>query len=419
MFNFLGVFSSRKSVKNVKKSWKMSLFSSLRSGTKYILCTLFLLQIFLIGVLWIYGSTTEVIYPTDAVGVRRIQFLRNTESTQNLPATPEDDYVLVSDSSGYNISCFREGLSDSTLEELTTYTGQCSCRPDWHGPNCALPEVVWRAFIKSRITVPMEPQRPKKILYVISGTFSNQILLEIQINELASLVDYFVFCQEGNYSFPRTVAAAVKKSLTFFIQNSTCTPELAFRRFRNELTLEDDDIFLHSNDKEILNGKAVRFFKNFYEERMGLIRFRLKYNVFGFFWQHTKETVVSGTLTTIVNFETMRKQKELVIGDLNHFGGWFCEYCSQPNEVVHEIHVGGQTENLHHNKNGLVDEYLVQYLITNGIYVDGKTQLIKLHKSEFDKYYAPENALKNPWKFNDLIVNVFLSFDNEADDDLF
>lgn len=399
---------------------KMSLFSSLRSGSKCILCTLFLLQVFLIGVLWIYGQATEIHSTSNPSNeFPRIHFLSNTKTTQILPATPEDedDYVLVSDSSGYNISCFKEGLSDSTLEELTTYTGQCSCRPDWHGSNCALPEVVWRAFIKAKVTVPLEPStRPRKIVYVITGQFSNQNLLEIQINELASLVDYYILCQEGNYSFPRSTAA-VKKSLTFFIQNSTCTPGLAFKRFRNEFKLEDDDIFLHSNDKEILNRKAVRFFKNFYEKGMGLVRFRLKYNVFGFFWQHDKETVVSGTLTTIVNFESGSKQKELIIGDLNHFGGWFCEFCSISSEVVHEIHVEGHTRNLHHNKNGLVDESYVQYLITNGIYVDGLTRLIKLHKSDYDKYYAPLYALKNLWKFNDLLVNVFLSFNNEADDD--
>lgn len=394
----------------------MSLFSSLRSGTKCILFTLFLLQIFLIGVLWIYGQATEIHSSSNPSNeFPRIHFLSKQQTTTIPAAEVDEDYVLVSDSNGYNISCYKEGLSDSTLEELTTYTGQCACKPEWHGSNCALPEVVWRAFIKSKVTAALEPTRPKKIIYVITGLFSNQILLEIQINELASLVDYYIFCQEGNYSFPRT--AAVKKSLTFFIQNSTCTPELAFRRFRKELKLEDDDIFLHSNDKEILNRKAVRFFKNFYEERMGRVRFRLKYNVFGFFWQHEKETVVSGVLTTIVNFEHGSKQKELVIGDLNHFGGWFCEFCSVSGEIVHEIHVEGQTQNLHHNKNGLVDESYVQYLITNGIFVDGRTKLTKLHMSDYDKYYAPMYALKNLWRFNDLLVNVFLSFNNDADDD--
>lgn len=415
-------------MKNVKKSRKMSCLGCLRFGTKCILCALLLLQIIVIGVLWLrrpvyyhsYGHkfcATEKIDPNNPSKVfPRINFLLSSKTTQSLPITTDtNDYVLVSDSSGYNISCFKDGLSDSTLEELITYTGQCSCRPDWHGSSCALPEVVWRALMKSKITVSSEPKRPRKIVYVITGQFSSQNLLEMQINELASLVDYYIFCQEGNSSFPKT--AAVKKSLTFFIQNSTCTPQLAFRRFKNELKLEDRDIFLHSNDKEILNRKAVQFFKSFYEEEMGLVRFRLKYNVFGFFWQHEKETFVSGTLTTIGSFQRRKRQKELIIGDLNHFGGWFCEFCAITSEIVHEIHVEGQTKNLLHNKNGLVDESYVQYLITNGIYVDGLTKLIKLHKSESDKYYSPTYALANPWKFNDLLVNVFLSFNNEEDDD--
>lgn len=397
----------------------MSLFSPLRSGTKCILCTLLILQVFLIGVLWNYGQTPEV--HTSIENFPRIHFFRK-ESTERLPTTPPDpdDYVLVTDSSGYNVSCYKEGLSDSTLEELTTYTGQCSCRPEWHGSNCALPEVVWRAFMKSKLKVPLklEPSKPRKIVYLIKGQFSNEKILEIQINELASLVDYYIFCQEGNYSFPKT--AAVKKSLTFFIQNTTCTPEVAFRRFRSEMELDEDDIFLQSNDKEILNRKAIKFFKNFYVEDMGLVRFRLKYNVFGFFWQHKSETAVSGTLTTIVNFEMKKKyQKELIIGDLNYFGGWFCEYCSQPDDIVHEIHVQGQTSSkrLRFNKHGRVDGSYVQYLVTNGLYVDGATKLIKLHKSDFDKYYGPSYALENSWKFHDLLVNVFLSFDNEADDE--
>ncbi|XP_055386384.1 uncharacterized protein LOC129615282 [Condylostylus longicornis] len=396
----------------------------------------------------------------------------------------EDDFYIFTESGrnlNKNVTCFRQGTIIDSDEDNNTalYKNiqECRCKVEWHGKDCSQPEIIWRALMTSRVRtlkskIKINEKLRNKIIYMITGHFISLDILEIQLLELSKSVDYFILCQKPfktkniltTHNFYNKVSIEKKLKLKVspelykrilvcdeqspsnnISSKGKCTPKLAYEGFKSKLSnldnLKLNDIFVFSEDDEILNYRAIKYFQYGNDRPFGgVTRFRLKYNVYGFFWQHPLGTKISSALCSINDLEKNfkgdperllnTKKPSLLIGDLNHIGGWYCRYCYQPNEIVDKLTIESVTksdakislvpQNLKTNeilfpkqiKNGQIDSNYIQNLIASGLYIDGKVGLTKQHRYS-DKYYSPDYVENNSWKFNNLLVNMFVSINDD------
>ena len=66
-----------------------------------------------------------------------------------------------------------------------------------------------------------------------------------------------------------------------------------------------------------------------------------------------------------------------------------------------------------HHTPSVIDIEYVQNLVATGKFIDGKTVLIKLRHYDDTKYYTPEYVVKNRWRFDNILVNLFASWDDD------
>jgi len=137
--------------------------------------------------------------------------------------------------------------------------------------------------------------------------------------------------------------------------------------------LQSDDLVLYVPAHVIPLPAALLFFK-LHDGFPSPIRFRLKWNVYGYFFQHPNKTRLYPDTDA-----------SLTIGDLNHYGGWYCELCT--------------------------DQFnsSLQDAMGEGLYTDKRTQLLRAHDSQ--PYFAPQYLLNNSWQFESLLNNVYDKFD--------
>uniref|UniRef100_A0A182T220 EGF-like domain-containing protein n=1 Tax=Anopheles maculatus TaxID=74869 RepID=A0A182T220_9DIPT len=244
-------------------------------------------------------------------------------------------------------------------------TGRCRCNPQWHGADCGQPEVIWRAFITSKIPPRDQTATPRpfarNLFYIVQSTFVSVEVLEIQLMELADQVSLFVLCDRpatgppGSASYGASIAhhadgtdflRSIRDRL-LIVSDASCSGRNMFRKLLKYTTkgaIRADDIVLFSGTDEILNRKAVAYLR-WYDNWPQPVRFRLKHNVYGFFWQHPTNSTVIGSAA--VQVSTLREvyasdpdrlltieKPVMLIGDLNHFGGWYCRRCYQPGSIV-------------------------------------------------------------------------------------
>ncbi|XP_053960754.1 uncharacterized protein LOC128864963 [Anastrepha ludens] len=368
--------------------------------------------------------------------------------------------------------CFREGSIDEfsqlsndddaqndalSWEEDT----QCKCRAGWHGRDCGQPEVMWRALLTAkshfRLQQPSETQNVNQLVYLLEGNFFNLDLLQLQIQILADIVDYFViFVRPARKDIKmlehwlRETLAANKYLIfqcdTRHVLEANCTTAQAYAYFRQQLKrkqrqleLKPTDLLLYTGDRVLPSLQALQFLK-YYATDVRTVPFRLKFVVYGFYWQHPKQTHLSGLISSFVHVDNpsqlidgggrnpvkilqrilteSSQPPPFVIGDLNHFGGWFCKYCQQPEEIVAELHAESnatrQVQFPDAVRSHNIDVAYLQKLIATGIYVDGKTQLIR-NRRYSDKYYAPPLAETENAKYGNLLVNLYESFDDDIE----
>lgn len=190
--------------------------------------------------------------------------------------------------------------------------------------------------------------------------------------------------------------------------------------------LRNDDLILASQNNEIPNRDALRFLKN-YDQWPQPVKFRYRWSAFGFFWVHPSKTITAGGLCTIsylketfnnkfmflTDNKTMSNPayKGMVLGDLNHYGGWYCEYCTDPIKIVEFLASKPKCvinwEKIDHQR---IDQAYIEDLIENGVYIDGKTQLYRAHKYR-DNYFAPKFVNNNNWKYDFLLINFYSKMD--------
>lgn len=355
--------------------------------------------------------------------------------------------------------CFKDGIHQPIESHRASYdvnnktedyneSPTCTCRPEWHGHACSEPEIIWRAFMASRQPMNHPPKftrNPHNIFYIIKGTTSvNMETLEVQILELADLVNVFVLCDLVKAEDPSLLIKHKMKDgflhkykeQVLLVRDESCSSANIYRQMRKIFTsqMRPFDVLLYGNGDEILNRKAVNYFKwhnNWHQP----LRFRLKWNVYGFFFQHPENTVISSLACQLNVLEQFYKSDPdmilanhhnptiLTVGDLNHYGGWFCEYCYQPIDIIKKLHLNSEflankpsdpLKETYHRKPTINIEY-VQNLIQYGHYIDGKLELNKLRHYNDAKYYSPESVAKNRWKFDNIVTNFYSSWDDGID----
>ncbi|XP_058056813.1 beta-1,4-mannosyl-glycoprotein 4-beta-N-acetylglucosaminyltransferase [Anopheles bellator] len=339
--------------------------------------------------------------------------------------------------------------------------GRCRCNAQWHGADCGQPEVIWRAFITSKIAVDDQTATPRtvarNVFYIVQSTFVSVEILEVQLMELLDQVSLFVLCDRQPNPLasplPKDVAIADHVETTDFLRglrnrllivsDATCSGRNVFRKLQKYTTktsIRPDDIVLVSGTDEILNRKAVAYLR-WYDNWPQPVRFRLKHNVYGFFWQHQPNSTVIGSAA--VQVSTLREvyasdpdrllaidKPVMLIGDLNHFGGWYCRRCYQPGAIVRYFEQRAAYQGLTTDarqlylpdpkRTNVLNEAYVQQLIASGKDLeDGERALERLSRRT-DKYYEPEYVRDNSWKFDNIVLNLYARWeDNLADDDYF
>lgn len=390
-----------------------------------------------------------------------------------------DTLFCFRNSSVMPVSAHLRQMSDAFDEDEDC---TCKCQDGYHGRDCSQPEVVWRAFWTAHIPKKSDDEtmnllndeiepKPRRIFYHIDSTPLSLTTIEIQVMELQDFVDLFIFCDEIRNETNAVHAVSTKHERFRYHQQSSehgsnffmkklstkilivetrhrCTPKATYKLFRNQMgdAVQGDEIYLYSSDDEILNRQAIQYMKwNSNWSQSQPLRFRLKYTVYGFYWQHPVQTVLSSAACQLHVLDELYKNDPMallnasttgmIIGDLNHYGGWFCQYCYDSTENIAQkvqrdrmmgATTGGRvfsplfTNRLdngdaHQRPPNHIDAPHIESLISAGVYVDGKLDLIRLHRYS-DKYYAPDALTKESWKYESLLTNTYAHYDADIEE---
>lgn len=413
---------------------------------------------------------------------RDLKFQHEFVIHQNSYNLSEAEKIMFGETS---LWCFKEGtVNDTHMKGLewndsNPWQESCECLPEWHGRDCGQPEVIWRALLTAKTPFKVkDPTREEahRLVYMLEGHFLNLDLMELQIKAVSKVVDYFIVYIKRHHLLNSQELKSIKFRLkqilpmkNYFLYHcklpsyNNCSSAEAYRLFRQQQlptnAIKPSDIFIFTDDQTILGHRALNFLKYYGSDVAFNIQFRLKFTVYGFYWQHPQQTYLNGLISSFQNIDNadanpslllqqitsqhshqqQQQQPSLVIGDLNHFGGWFCKYCQEPEEIIKGLqllpnYMKNSTSfvNSQSIQNSIVfpldkkhssphiDAAYVQQLISQGIYLkDGKTQLQKVRRFS-DKYYAPLYATEQSWKYGHLLVNIYESLeDSDNEDEMF
>ncbi|XP_059619015.1 beta-1,4-mannosyl-glycoprotein 4-beta-N-acetylglucosaminyltransferase [Phlebotomus argentipes] len=420
----------------------------LKIDSRLFLWTLFILQLFLIAAILhfsiISGPPRETSLDTG------IKFISKYDRKTRRPSQVNQDVVLQQlgnftrtfAETPYRsvvrrqpLTCFREGTvtdSDGSVEVdfNDTEDVKCRCRAEWHGPDCGQPEVIWRAFVAGKIPLNFSLSHTvrHRLIYFIQTTSAGQQMLEIQILDLIDIVELFVVCDlMEKMTYKHSSLFSAHRNRILLQHHRECTPADMYENLPKSVALRDDDVIIYSPLDGVFNRKAINYFK-WYENWPQPVRFRLKYNVYGFFWQHPDSTVLGGfacyhsvfqdhsrdTLNRVLGQE----KPAMIVGDLNHYGGWLCKFCAQPIDIVKRLEYEFQHEHFTFDGNSrkIIDVAYVQSLITKGLFVDGKMQLNKVQRFA-EKYYTPLYVEQNSWNFDNILTNIYAHWEDDSDDE--
>ncbi|XP_043277697.1 beta-1,4-mannosyl-glycoprotein 4-beta-N-acetylglucosaminyltransferase [Venturia canescens] len=422
-------------------------------GKLLVLYTLLVLQVLIVMVYVASTPTSEFVAtttgtPVSFVNIETNQVLPNTKVNrksspiyQTITGEARLQYVRTMDLfEVYNTTlCWKSGLDEVRMRDEKTMD-RCLCKLGWHGADCGQPEVVWRAIMASKQTIKLSRRRAaRRLIYTFNVNDYNSAIAEVIVEELYHVVDFFVICDLSNAE--DNFRHKLSKGLVGPQQNKIIYVNVAAKARKPSRVLfkyiwdrinsivkniRDDDIYVTTQPEEILNARALMFLK-IYDGWPQPIGFRLRWSVYGFYWQHPAKTMISVGASTIglareyfrTNSMLIRHDIDgedserdvlgLVIGDLNHYGGWYCHYCQAPANIIMGIrHDNVKSKIAKYDKN--VDVPYVEELIGTGLWHDGKTNLLRAYKSR-DSYFAPETVLTNTWKYDWLVDNFYAKLD--------
>lgn len=243
---------------------------------------------------------------------------------------------------------------------------------------------------------------------------------------MGDIIDLFILYENDNHLESQLKNQYFKEwqHKILYIPNNTETESNIWKIAEAQIkNLRGDDYIISSPSNEIPDRASLIFLK-FYKNVPEPIHFRLKWSVFGFFWTHPKKTLISGGACTIAylrnilnndlealtNNKTVSNlsHKGMTLGDLNHTGGWFCEYCAAPEDIIEYLTSNSSKHLINWEKIGTtkITHKFIENLIEAGVYIDGKTELERGHRySDID--FAPPYVLDNDFKFDFLLVNFY------------
>ncbi|XP_060531709.1 beta-1,4-mannosyl-glycoprotein 4-beta-N-acetylglucosaminyltransferase [Cylas formicarius] len=350
-----------------------------------------------------------------------------TEGKINLKRFTTREYFINFNSS----LCFTGGTDILSMRISRELNWQCSCLPGWHGNDCGYSEVLLRALLANKKPIKLKGPRifQRRLIYLFKFDTFSEHLTDIRIHELGDIVDLFVIHE------PRGSRLKQKMKIKFCqeYQQKILYVEGEADNLWNLVepyisNLRADDIIFTSHSNEIPHKDALIFLK-FYDDFPEPISFRLRRSVYGFFWRHPSKTIISGGACTVSylrnilsdNLELLASnssspnfsQKGIILGDLNHTGGWYCELCGTTDQLVE--YLANNSHFVHWDKMNVqkIDIKYLENLIEGGLYIDGKMQLERSHRYS-DNNFAPNFALENDWKFDFLLINLYSQDDYYA-----
>ncbi|XP_030383481.1 beta-1,4-mannosyl-glycoprotein 4-beta-N-acetylglucosaminyltransferase isoform X2 [Scaptodrosophila lebanonensis] len=346
--------------------------------------------------------------------------------------------------------CFREGTLNESRTRDDMYNDlqlqsqpACRCASGWHSRDCGQPEIIWRALMThsrvSKTSLPMQLREKGsqgysggqlRLYYLLElGPWQHLSLelFDLQLRTLIGIVDYFLvyYVSENRerlsyLALQRRLRSILGSNANYLLYQCliNCSSAAAYAYFYRQLwaqcsvQMQANDLLLYGDAQTVYAPAALKFLK-YYAVDVLPLRFRLKYNVFGYYWQHPQRTILRGVLSSLVHLhgdpQRLHNQTSYTLGDLNHYGGWTCQLCFPPEQIVHflqtskirDVRLPVGTRGATH-----IDSNYMQGLISQGIYVDGSTKLLRM-RQEAEKYYAPEVALSSGSQYAQLLVNMF------------
>ncbi|TDG42644.1 hypothetical protein AWZ03_010940 [Drosophila navojoa] len=352
--------------------------------------------------------------------------------------------------------CYSEGTLNESRQgrnsvDYLLAQPQCLCASGWHGRDCGQPEIIWRALMThSRASKRGGNEAPlklheasstslKRLYYILNlGAWEhiNMELLELQLRTLIKVVDIFLIYYYVRDSKDRLKRRTLERQLdaipipSYLLyqceggQNpGNCSGAATYSYFRHQLwarcgvQMQPTDLLLYGNGGTVYAPAALKYLKYFATDVLPL-RFRVKHNVYGFYWQHPQLARLDGVISSLVHLhnaqldpQRLERQATYTLGDLNHFGGWSCELCMPPEQIVQML-TAKETGNSPHirmpneTRSSRIDADYIQQLIGAGILLDGHTTLQRL-RQQSEKYYAPPTALLYSSQFGQFLVNLY------------
>lgn len=360
---------------------------------------------------------------TNVMNVNNISYLTLNDKVHLKRTSTSSRYV------NFNTSmCFINGTDLKVMQRSNDVNWSCECINGWHGIDCGQPEVIWRAFLTSRKSINIRGPRKyhRRVIYVCEVDKYSKLLTEIRVNELQHVVDLFVLFETKNSQYLKeAMNNGFLKEFhhTILYANNDHAKKLWWLKQNVIKNLENDDIIFISNSSDIPNKLVIDFLR-IYDNWQEPINFRLRWSVYGFFWTHPWKTTLKGGACTyaylkkylnsdilaLVNNKTFLSGKGLTVGDLNHFGGWLCEFCIEEPAIIVDLlykNVSNQPIRIQTEK---IDTSYIEDLIENGIYLDGKTELVRSRRYQ-ESYYAPRFVEENNWKYDFLYTNLYSKLD--------
>ncbi|XP_058801673.1 beta-1,4-mannosyl-glycoprotein 4-beta-N-acetylglucosaminyltransferase-like [Phymastichus coffea] len=429
-----------------KIDWKLAL-----------LYTLLVLQVLIV---MIYVTSTPHVTDLSApVGRDGVSFVDMEAPQQYYENKSRELHIITGETSlrdvrtfklfhAYNrTQCWRSGVDErqmqrDDLDNAATNEVEerrCACNQGWHGSDCGQPEVVWRAIMASKQNVKLSRRKlARRIVHTFYVSDHNSAIAEVIVEELYPVVDLFVICDlssaEDNFRHKLAKGFLAKQQDKILYVNMSAKlkkPPRVISKYvweyvkRMVKNIRDDDIYVTTDAEQILNARALMFLK-VYDGWPQPIGFRLRWSVFGFFWQHPQKTTITigactvGLMREAHRFNSLILEKELtneiqardtlglVIGDLNHYGGWYCQFCQGPANVLVALREMNRTRELVIERS--VDVPFIEDLIGSGMWFDEKTSLLRAYRSR-ESYYAPDTVTNKTWKYDWLVENFYAKLD--------
>lgn len=325
--------------------------------------------------------------------------------------------------------CYKLGTDLNSMHRSKSLNWKCDCLEGWHGSDCGQPEVIWRALLAYRKPLSLKGPRKyqRRIIYIIKVDRFAVTTTDIRVNDLNSTVDLFVLYENTTHTYLQNKLnhQFLKEYHYKILYSQFSDLKSLWATLTSLIKLQNDDIIIVGGPNDIPNVLELQFFK-LYDKWPEPLKFRYRWSVYGFFWLHPSKTILKGGACSIsylyenlnneiewlYNNKTINySNKGLLVGDLNHFGGWFCEFCYDSLKIIDFLNaMPANIIKFNSVDRQKIDNSYIEDLIENGVYLDGKTELLRTHRYQ-EKYYAPVYVVNNSWKYDWLLTNLYSKMD--------